>query len=146
MALASNDNPDYILLLNPDAIALTGAVTHLVKFLDTHSRVGIVDSSIENGNVKVSAHKYSSPFSEFESFARLGFITCILSRYIISPAIQQNAHECDCISGASFMLRSSMVEQIGGMDDSFFLYYEEIDYRLRAKIKAGLLGMYLNLE
>ena len=135
VALSSINPPDYVLLLNPDTIAYSDSVKQLVKFLDTNSEVGITGSSIENVNRdrEISAHRFPSPLSELENSARLGFLTRFLSHHIVSPPLKNYAHECDWISGASFMLRCSMFEDIGKMDDSFFLYFEEIDYCQRAK-------------
>lgn len=138
IALASNEKPDYILLLNPDTVVRNGAIKHLVDFLESHPNAGIAGSSIENtnGEVEVSAHSFPSPLSELEGSARLGLITRLFSRYVVSPPIQCNAHECDWISGASFLFRREVYETIGQMDDSFFLYFEEVDFCQRAKNKG----------
>jgi len=138
LALSSKEKPDYILLLNPDTVVRSHAINSLVSFLESHNNVGIVGSRIENtsGDIESTAHRFPSYLSEFEDTARLGFITRLLSRYVVSPEILDYPHECDWLSGAALMLRSAAFEDIGNMDDSFFLYFEEVDYCLRAKSKG----------
>jgi GT2 family glycosyltransferase len=47
--------------------------------------------------------------------------------------MQQAPHRCDWVSGASFMIRRRVLEEIGGLDEGYFLYFEEADYCTRAR-------------
>lgn len=137
-ALASTDHVDYVMLLNPDTVARADAVRNLVGFMDEHARVGIAGSLLENadGGVECSAHRVHSPLSELDSGARLGFLSRLLRRYVVSEQPAAEAHECDWVSGASMIMRREVIEQIGLMDDGYFLYFEEVDFCWRAK-QAG---------
>lgn len=137
-ALRAARRVDYVMLLNPDTIVRGGSIRTLVDFMDTHRHVGIAGSRIENehGASECSAHTAPSPLGELESGARLGILTRLLRRYAVSPPIQEAAHECDWVSGASLIIRREVAEQIGKLDERYFLYFEEVDFCLRAK-KAG---------
>jgi N-acetylglucosaminyl-diphospho-decaprenol L-rhamnosyltransferase len=137
-ALASAEHVDYVMLLNPDTIARKGAVKTLVEFMEGHPRVGIAGSLLENrdGGVECSAHTFPSPLSELDEGARLGVLSRLLHRYIVTPPLRAVAHPCDWISGASMIIRRQVIEDIGLMDENYFLYFEEVDFCRRAK-QAG---------
>lgn len=137
-ALRSACRADYVMLLNPDTIVRGGAIRALVHFMDAHQRVGIAGSRLENaeGGAECSAHNAFSPLGELESGARLGILSRALHRYAVSPPMREAAHECDWISGASLIVRREVFEQIGLLDEGYFLYFEEADFCLRAR-KAG---------
>lgn len=143
-ALASSKYVDYVLLLNPDTIARPGAVKTLVDFMDAHPNVGIAGSLLENaaGGVDCSAHRNHSPLSELDTGARLGLIARLLERYVVSPPPRNEAHACDWVSGASMMIRREVFEQIGLMDEGYFLYFEEMDFCCQART-AGWSVWYL---
>jgi GT2 family glycosyltransferase len=136
--LAASSTVDYVLLLNPDTIVHRGAIRALVEFMDANPGAGIAGSLLENavGEIECSAHRAPSPLGELDAGARLGILSRMLSNYVVSPLIRGEAHECDWISGASLMVRRTVLEQIGPMDEGFFLYFEEVDYCCRAR-KAG---------
>ena len=137
-ALRSACHKDYIVLLNPDTIIHSGAIRVLLDFMDSHQCVGIAGSRLENaeGAVECSAHTAPSPLGELESSARWGILSGALRRYAVTPPMRETAHECDWVSGASLIIRREVIEQIGLMDEGYFLYFEEVDFCLRAQ-KAG---------
>jgi GT2 family glycosyltransferase len=137
-ALGSGREFDYILLLNPDTIVRDGAIGALVEFMAGHPQVGIAGSLLEDGTgqVESSAHTAPSPLGELESSARLGMLSRFLHRYRVSPPIRDEDHECDWVSGACLMARRRVLEVLGGLDEGYFLYFEEVDLCTRAR-QAG---------
>jgi GT2 family glycosyltransferase len=137
-ALQSAGSVEYVMLLNPDAVAHEGAIQALVDFMDSHQNVGIAGSRLENakGVSESSAHNALSPLGELVSGASLGMLSRVLHRYAVTPPIRESAHECDWVSGASLIVRRGVFEQIGLMDEEYFLYFEEVDFCARAR-KAG---------
>lgn len=135
VALSAANHVDYVMLLNPDTVVRPGAVRSLVGFMNTHPSVGIAGSLLENaeGGVECSAHRKHSPLSELDSGARLGLLSRLLSRYSVSPPPRGQAHPCDWVSGASMIVRRAVLEQIGLIDEGYFLYFEEADFCWRAK-------------
>ena len=136
LAQASPVPVDYIMLLNPDTVVHTEAVKVLIDFMDAHPDVGIAGSQLKNadGSVECSAHTFPSPLSELDGAARLGMISRILHRYVVTHPAQAEAHACDWVSGASMIIRRQVIEDIGLMDEGFFLYFEEVDFCHRAKL------------
>ncbi len=135
VALSSANKADYVMLLNPDTVIRPGAISALVTFMNSHPNVGIAGSLLENaeGGVECSAHRKHSPLGELDSGARLGLLSRLLSRYNVSPPPRAHAHPCDWVSGASMIVRRAVLEQIGCMDEGYFLYFEEADFCWRAK-------------
>jgi len=134
-ALTSADHVDYVMLLNPDTIVREGALKALVEFMGGHPHAGIAGSLLENaeGGVECSAHRTHSPLSELDAGARLGMLSRLLRRYVVSECPAVEAHRCDWVSGASLIVRREVIEQVGLMDDGYFLYFEEVDFCRRAQ-------------
>ncbi len=136
--------PDYVYLLNPDARPDAGAVRSLVEFMDGRADVGIAGSQLRRpgGALHPSAFRFPSLLSEVEHGLRLGIASRLLDRWRVSLPIPARTCRVDWVSGASMMLRCSMLEQIGWFDENFFLYFEETDVALRAA-KAGWATMHV---
>jgi len=134
-ALASPDRVAYVMLLNPDTIVREGAIRALVDFMNAHPRAGIAGSLLENaeGGVDCSAHRIHSPLSELDSGARLGLLSRLLRRFVVSDPPRSEAHQSDWVSGASLIMRRAVLDDIGLMDEGYFLYFEEVDFCCRAK-------------
>lgn len=134
-AVAAADQADYVILLNPDTVVGTGAVKALVDFMEGHPRVAITGSRLVNtdGGIERSAHRKPSPLGEFVAGARLGLISKLLDCYVVSPPMRNEAHECDWVSGACLIVRNDAIEEVGPMDEGFFLYYEEVDFCSRVR-------------
>lgn len=126
---------NFVMLLNPDTIVREAALQSLVAFMAAHPRIGIAGSLLENlnGGVDCSAHQVHSPLSELEGSARLGLLSRLLRDHCVSPAPRGEEHPCDWVSGASMLIRREVLEQVGEMDEEFFLYFEEVDFCWRAK-------------
>ncbi|MFW5432225.1 MAG: glycosyltransferase family 2 protein [Methylophilaceae bacterium] len=129
---------DYIMLLNPDTEIREGAIAALADFLDSHPEVGVAGSQLENqeGGAENSAHYFPTPVGELLDSARLGILTRLLSKYEVTPPRQNVAHQCDWVSGSSMMVRREVFESVGLLDESYFLYFEEVDFFYRVS-KAG---------
>jgi N-acetylglucosaminyl-diphospho-decaprenol L-rhamnosyltransferase len=136
--------PDYIHLLNPDTELRRGAVVALVRFLETHPAVGIAGSSFENldGSDWPYAFRFPSVLSELEGGLGFGLVTRLLRRAVVAVEMGPSSQPIDWVSGASMMVRRSVFDAVGGLDEDFFLYFEETDFCFRAK-KAGFPTWYV---
>lgn len=137
-ALSPSSLPDYVLLLNPDTVVRSGAVEALVRFMDEHPEVGIAGSRLEDpdGTSQQAARRFPAIASEFESAAQFGPISRLFSRWIVSPPERNQQHACDWLPGASLMIRREVFDHIGLLDEGYFMYFEEVEFCLRAK-RAG---------
>jgi N-acetylglucosaminyl-diphospho-decaprenol L-rhamnosyltransferase len=137
-ALESADKPQYVLLLNPDTIIRPGAVSELLKFMDARRDVGLAGSRLEDpdGTPQVSAFRFHSIFSEFEHGIKLGPVSTILAKWRVAPPAPAEPCPTDWVCGASLIIRREVFERIGLLDERYFMYYEEVDFCLKAK-RAG---------
>lgn len=123
----------YIMFLNPDATITPGSIESSRQFLLQRAEVGVVGSQLANpdGTQRRSAFRYPSPIGEFLRGARTGVLTRLFRRWEIAPPPEDTPQRTDWVSGAAFMVRRRVVEQVGLLDDRFFLYYEEVDFMRR---------------
>jgi GT2 family glycosyltransferase len=139
-ALAATDcpPPDYVLLLNSDTEVCAGALGALLAFMDAHPEVGIAGSRVEDadGTRQHSRYRFHSVWSEFDSGLRIGLVTRLLSKRVIAPPLVDTAHVTDWVVGASMIVRRQVFEDIGLLDQGYFLYFEEADFCLNAR-RAG---------
>jgi N-acetylglucosaminyl-diphospho-decaprenol L-rhamnosyltransferase len=130
--------PNYFLLLNPDTTVRPRAISTLLEFMRTNPRVGIAGSRLEDqdGTPQRSAFRFPSILGELESGLRLGVVTRLLHGQAIAPPVRNEAHVTDWVAGASMIVRREVIENVGLMDEGYFLYFEEVDYCRKAK-RAG---------
>jgi GT2 family glycosyltransferase len=143
-ALAQPQGPDYVLLLNPDTLVHPGAIATLVEFMEKRPEVGLTGAKMiyPDGRTQLSSFRFHSVASEFENSVRLGFVSKLLKRYQVVIPLPDEPVQVDWVGGASFMIRRKVIDQIGLLDEKFFVYYEETDYCLRAH-RAGWSSWYV---
>ncbi len=134
-ALALPDPPSYIYLLNPDATPDPGTVDTLLKFMVEHPNVGVVGGALrdDQGNIQCSPFRFPTLLSEIEGSLRLGIITKLLRNHRVVMETPKHATPVDWVSGASMMIRCDVIEQVGMFDETFFLYWEEVDLCRRVR-------------
>lgn len=133
---------EYICLLNPDTIIHQGTFNELIHFLDERPHVGFVGPKVlnKNGTFQLSARR-SIP-SPFDAIARALLLSKIFpnstlfARYNRTYTDPDVTQQVDASSGCCIVARRSMLDQIGLLDERFFIYCEDVDWFLRAK-KAG---------
>ena len=130
--------PEYYHLLNPDTEARGLAVGPLVDFLERHPAVGIVGSRLEDpdGTPQRTAYRFHSVLSELDNGLRLGLVSRLIEPHVVAPPVPVSACETDWVCGASLMVRRRVFEEVGLMDEAYFLYFEETDFCYRAKQKG----------
>jgi N-acetylglucosaminyl-diphospho-decaprenol L-rhamnosyltransferase len=136
--------PAYVYLLNPDAEVRPGAIRSLVQFLELHPEVGIAGSSFENfdGSDWPIAFRFPGLVSELLGGLDFGLVTRMLRRWEVARTMAKTDQPTDWICGASMMIRPAVLAAIGGLDENYFLYFEETDFCYRAK-QAGFPTWYV---
>ena len=128
--------PPYVLLLNSDTEVRPGAVRMLIDFMEAHPKVGIAGSSFENpdGSLWPIAFRFITPIAELERGLRFGPVTKLLSRQVTSRVMDQSQPQpVDWVCGACMIIRHEVFRTIGLLDEGYFLYFEELDFCLRAR-------------
>jgi N-acetylglucosaminyl-diphospho-decaprenol L-rhamnosyltransferase len=137
-AMAGDDPPRYVLLLNPDTVARPGAIGALLAFLEARPDVGLAGSRLEDpdGTPQHSAFPFPSILGELDWSLRIGIVTRLLRGRVGEASAPEEARRVDWVSGACLMARREVFDAIGTLDDGYFMYYEEVDFCNRAA-RAG---------
>jgi GT2 family glycosyltransferase len=132
----------YILLLNPDTIIQNNAIRIAKEFMDKHPEVGICGPKVVLPNGKLDSpcrRSFKTPAIYF--FKALGLTALFpksrcFGKYYLSYLDENQITEVDSVIGAFLMIRRRTLEEIGLLDEGFYMYAEEEDWCFRAK-KAG---------
>lgn len=123
----------YVLLLNSDTVVHPGALTELLAFMDADSTAGACGARLLNsdGTLQPSCQPMLTPEREFWC---LTFLERVWSRATYPMHTWDNftPRRVDVIKGACLLLRRSAIDEVGLLDDGYFMYTEEVDlcYRL----------------
>lgn len=124
----------YVLLLNPDTEVKQGALDVLVQYLETHPEVGAAGPLTLNPDGTLQTSCYPRPTLSRE-FWRLFHLDKLYpyGSYRMSHWSQNEAHQTDALLGACLLVRRQILDQIGLLDEDYFIYSEEIDlcYRIQ---------------
>lgn len=131
----------YILLLNSDAFLSEGALSKSIRYMDQNPRTGVLGCKLTNpdGSLQPSARSLPSPLN------KILHVTGLASRFSKSKFFgradfswwdHSEPRTVGWVVGAFLMIRHQTLEEIGILDERYFLYFEEIDYCLTAR-RAG---------
>ncbi len=137
-ALESSDPPEYVMLLNADTLVKEHVLDTLVTFMDAHPKVGIGGSMLlwPDGTMQASPFRFPGIATELDRGLRLGIVSKLLTPWRVMMPTPGVATRVDWVSGASMILRRTMLEQIGLLDDGLYTYCDDADICLRAR-RAG---------
>ena len=130
--------PEYVMLLNPDTIVGESALTTLVRFMDENPQAGACGARLvhSDGSFQHSAFAFPTLFQVFLDFFPINYRLTdsrVNGRY--PPCLYQAGEPfpIDHPLGAALIVRREAIEQVGLLDERFFMYCEEIDWCLRIK-------------
>lgn len=128
----------YYWLLNPDSTVKPGALNSLIDFMEQAPKAGICGSSIEqsDGSLWPICFRFPTIFSEIERGLQFGPVSRVLSGWKVPREMTDKAEPVDWLPGASTLIRKSTLDDVGLMDEGYFLYYEETDFALAAAQKG----------
>ena len=131
---------EYILLLNPDTVVEETTFVKTISFLDGHPSAGGLGVRMLDGKGKFlpeSKRGLPTPgvaFSKIIGFSRLFPNSKIFNRYHLGYLSEFKTHKVDVLSGAFMMIRKEVIQNIGALDESFFMYGEDIDLSYRIQL------------
>lgn len=131
----------HILLLNSDTLVLDNVVDKVVKFADKHDKVAVVGCRILNPDksLQPSCFMFPSILNLFLSSFYLYHLfpnNKFFGRERLSWWDWRECREVDVVAGCFMLVKREAIEQVGMMDDCYFMYFEESDWCYRFK-KAG---------
>jgi len=132
---------EYILFLNPDTILHSNSLEILVRFMDNNKDVGACGPKLLNddGTTQRSVRRFPDFCSALHRntiFRTLRLFRKQYHRYRMLDFSYDRQIDVDILMGAALMTRRYIIDEIGAMDESFFMYYEEADLCYRIK-QAG---------
>jgi N-acetylglucosaminyl-diphospho-decaprenol L-rhamnosyltransferase len=129
---------DYLLLLNPDTVVRPGALRRLLDFAITQPRAGIAGGRSEDldATPQMCCFRFPNAINEVLGHLGIGPLDRLFQRRLTRLGVPEQPLRVDWVSGAFMLVRREVVEQLGLMDEGYFLYFEETDYSLCAQ-RAG---------
>jgi len=133
---------EYLLLLNPDTVVEEDTFFKIIDFADDHPELGGLGVKMIDGSGKFlpeSKRGFPSPWTSFYKISGLSKIfpkSSKFGRYHLSYLDQNQIHEVDVLSGAFMLIRKSVLDLTGLLDETFFMYGEDIDLSYRIKLEG----------
>ncbi|MDZ7740253.1 MAG: glycosyltransferase family 2 protein [Bacteroidota bacterium] len=138
---------EYVLLLNPDTVVEDDTFEKCIAFMDEHPDAGGLGVKMMDGKgnfLPESKRGFPSPAAAFFKIFGLSKLfprSRTFGKYHLGYLDKNKIHEVDVLAGAFMMLRKNVLDEIGLLDEAFFMYGEDIDLSYRI-IKAGYKNYY----
>jgi GT2 family glycosyltransferase len=133
--------PRYVLLLNPDTVLPPTALSDMIDFMDARPNVGAVGPKLVrlDGSLDLACRR-SFPTPEVSFYRMVGLSkffprSRLFGRYNMTFADPDELLEVDAIVGAFMMIRREAIAQVGLLDETYFMYGEDLDWAYRIKAK-----------
>lgn len=145
---AAGSDADYLLFLNPDTRLEADTLGNTIAFLEADAQrdVGICGIRLEGDNAlaSTSAARFPSPrviFGEATGLAR--WLPAAFPRHLLTAEECAATCDVDQVIGAYFVIRRPLFDSLQGFDERFFVYFEEVDLSLRARL-AGFRSVFFH--
>ena len=137
----------YILLLNPDTKVIAGTLLKVIKFMAAHSDCGVASCKHLNpdSTIQPSVRNFPTLWSQFLILYKIHHLLPnlkVFQRYFSKDFNYQKTQPVEQVPGSFMLIRREVIEKIGGLDEKFYLWFEDVDYCFRAK-KAGFKVWYV---
>src|SRR3989344_1257039 len=139
----------YVLLLNPDTVCPAGSLTKLVQAADAHPEAGILGPKLLNtdGSAQKSIRRFPSVWNQVGILLKLqNIFPAWFRRYFASDLSLDEEQDVDQVMGACFLIRREVIEEIGGLDERYFIWFEEVDYCKQAKLRGWTTRYVLSVQ
>lgn len=142
-------NGKYFLLINPDTIVREDTLTKMIKFFENTPDAGIAGCKVLNpdGTIQLACRRsFPGPWTSFTKVIGLSKLfpnSRLFARYNLTYLDENKTYEVDAISGAFMMIKKEAYDKIGGFDEQFFMYGEDLDLCYRTQ-KEGYKVYYVH--
>ena len=137
-----NASGEFLLLLNPDTVVQEDTVRVMLAFFREHADAGLAGCKILNadGSLQLACRRsFPTPWvalTKVIGLSRLFPRSTIFGKYNLTYRNPDETYEVDAVSGSFMFLRKSVFDAVGGLDEQFFMYGEDLDLCYRVK-KSG---------
>jgi O-antigen biosynthesis protein len=139
----------YLLLINPDTIVQEDTLRVMVDFLERNPDVGLAGCTILNpdGTLQLACRRsFPTPWVAFTKITGLSSLfprSRLFGRYNLTYLNPNESYEVEAISGSFMMISRPVYEAVGGLDEMFFMYGEDLDWCYRVR-QAGFKVYYVH--
>ncbi len=140
---------ENILLLNPDTVVQEDTLVKCLEFFDSHQDAGALGVKMYDGNGRfLPESKRGLPTPSVAFYKIFGLATLfpssrVFGKYHLGYLSMNENHKVDVLSGAFMLIRRKVLDNVGLLDETFFMYGEDIDLSYRIK-KAGYENYYFS--
>lgn len=138
---------EYILLLNPDTVVEEDTFEKTVAYMDQHSNAGALGVKMIDGSGRFLPESKRGLPTPSVAFFKISGLTAlfpkskVFGRYHLRYLDENEIHEVEVLAGAFMLIRATVLEKIGLLDEDFFMYGEDIDLSYRI-VKSGYKNIY----
>ena len=131
---------EFVLAMNPDCVLEPGSIPALIAWLRAHPRTAIAGPRIldSDGTLQYSARSFPDHltflFNRYSLLTRLFPNNPWSRRYLLTDWDHRSVRDVDWLSGACMLVRRAAIENVGGMDERFFMFNEDVDWCRRMKL------------
>jgi GT2 family glycosyltransferase len=130
----------YVLLLNPDTLVPPDLLGPMTRLLDEHPEVGVAGCRVDRpdgGLDQACKRSFPTPWNALGRFLGLDrLLPRLFGAYRRAADDPRGRYEVDAVVGAFMLVRKETVEDVGGLDESFFMFGEDLDWCFRAKARG----------
>lgn len=132
----------YVMLLNPDTSVDAGAIEAVAFYLEHHSEAWVAGPTILNPDRSIQRSGVRFP-SRWNIFVEALFLDRLFPKSRLFGSHKEMYEDArkpravDYLQGSALMVRREVLEKVGGLDESFFMYFEEADWCYRIKRAGG---------
>jgi O-antigen biosynthesis protein len=139
----------YLIYLNPDTLVSENSFAQCIKYFETHPKAGALGVYMLDGSgAYLPESKRGFPdlptaFYKITGISRMLPKSAKYNKYYLGHLNKEQTHKVDVLAGCFIMMPTALAQQIGGFDEDYFMYGEDIDLSYRVQ-KAGYENVYLS--
>jgi hypothetical protein len=138
---AAGSNSDYLLFLNPDTRVFSNSISRAIEFLNQpqNAQIGICGVQLlqDDGKVSRSCSRFPNPNCMLATMFGLQYLfPDTFPKQLMIEWDHKESSVVDQVMGAFFLTRRNLYQELEGFDERFFVYFEEVDFAFRAKLKG----------
>lgn len=145
-------NSKYCFIFNPDIAMLSGVLEKLVEFMDNNTDIGIVGPKLLNPDrtTQYSCYRFMQPsmifYRRIPILQNLSFAKKSVDNYLMKDYNHIETKDVDYLLGAALFVRRKALDEVGGFDPNFFVYFEDQDLCRRFWDKKWRVTYYPKVE